>query len=423
MSFPRYPAYRDSGVEWLGEVPAHWEVVPIKRLFRIVSGSTPRSDDEALWNGDVLWATPADLSQPNSLYLADTQRKITQLGLESCAATLVPASSLLLSTRAPIGSLAIADVPMATNQGCKALIPGSLANTQYFARVLSICTEELNVRGKGSTFLELSGDELGAFLVPMPSPDEQADIASFLERETARLDALMAEQQRLIALLKEKRQAVMSHAVTKGLDPHAPMKHSGVEWLGEVPAHWEVQRLRFLCDIQTGSRDTEEAVPDGEFPFFVRSQSVERIDSAAFDCEAILTAGDGAGVGKVFHYHTGPFDFHQRVYMLNRFRGISGRFLFHFLRENFYKVALEGGAKSTVDSLRRPMFLNFPVCLPSLDEQCKIVDAIEGDAERYGALIAEAESAIALLQERRTALISAAVTGKIDVRRMAEAAA
>lgn len=256
-------------------------------------------------------------------------------------------------------------------------------------------------------------------LLPLPSLREQEAIASFLKRELAKLDALIEEQRRLTDLLKEKRQAVISHAVTKGLNTNAPMKPSGIEWLGDVPAHWPVLRLKWLCDIQTGSRDTEDAVDDGMYPFFVRSQSVERIDSMSFDCEAIFTAGDGAGVGKVFHHYTGAFDFHQRVYMMNNFRDVSGTYLYHYLRENFFKVALEGGAKSTVDSLRRPVFTSFPVCLPPRDEQDAIVRTVDAAALRMDALTAEARRAINLLQERRAALVSAAVTGQIDVRGLA----
>jgi type I restriction enzyme S subunit len=256
-------------------------------------------------------------------------------------------------------------------------------------------------------------------MAPFPPLQEQEEIAAFLDQETSKIDALITEQQRLIELLKEKRQAVISHAVTKGLNPDVRMKPSGVEWLGEVPEHWEVTRLKFLSDIQTGGRDTENAVDNGAYPFFVRSQIVERIDSMSFDCEAVLTAGDGAGVGKVFHYHDGPFDFHQRVYMMNNFRGITGKFLFHYFRENFYKVALEGGAKSTVDSLRRPMLADFWVCVPPKEEQSAIVDEVERQVGQFDSLITEAEQGVRLLSERRTALISAAVTGKIDVRNYA----
>ena len=210
-------------------------------------------------------------------------------------------------------------------------------------------------------------------------------------------------------------------------------------WLGDVPEHWEVRRLKFRCDIQTGDKDTVDAVEDGAYPFFVRSQTVERINSFTFDCEAVPTAGDGVGVGKVFHYHNGPFDFHQRVDMLNKFRNVSGPFVFHFLKENFYNVALEGGAKSTVDSLRRPLFTNFTVPVLPAEEQRSIVAIVDRETGKIDSLVAEQRRLIELLkekrhvippsflpqnlstvfpqhlQERRTAFISGADTGKIDV--------
>jgi type I restriction enzyme S subunit len=169
--------------------------------------------------------------------------------------------------------------------------------------------------------------------------------------------------------------------------------------------------------VQTGDKDTVNAVDDGEYPFYVRSQTVEQIDSFTFDCEAVLTAGDGVGVGKVFHHHRdGPFDFHQRVYMMSDFRHVIGRFFFYFLREQFYKVALEGNAKSTVDSLRRPLFMDFQFTVPPLPEQAAIAAYLDEETAKLDALVGKVEEAAERLQEYRTALITAAVTGKIDVR-------
>jgi type I restriction enzyme, S subunit len=263
MSFPRYPKYKASGAEWIGEVPEHWEVLPLKRSFRIVAGSTPKSDNEAFWDGDILWATPGDLSKRDSVYMNDTQRKITADGLASCGTSLVPAKSIILSTRAPIGSLAIAELEMCTNQGCKSLVPLERSDTEYFAHLLSVSSEELNIRGKGTTFLEISGDELGAFKTPAPPLPEQTHIAEFLDRETAKIDGLVAEQRRLMELLKEKRQAVISHAVTRGLNPKAPLKPSGIEWLGDVPAHWEVGPLKRYWSVTDCKHVTAEFVDDG----------------------------------------------------------------------------------------------------------------------------------------------------------------
>jgi type I restriction enzyme, S subunit len=191
-------------------------------------------------------------------------------------------------------------------------------------------------------------------------------------------------------------------------------KNSGVEWLGEIPQHWEVRRLRFVCDIRTGGEDTANAVEDGEFPFFVRSQTVERINTWSEDCEAVLTAGDGVGVGKVFHHYRGRFDYHQRVYAFVNFRDVSGRFFFHYIKENFYKVALEGGAKSTVDSLRMPLIQNFAISIPSPPEQVTITAFLDRETAKIDALVGEQQRLIELLKEKRQAVISHAVTKGLD---------
>ncbi|HFQ5328304.1 TPA: restriction endonuclease subunit S [Vibrio vulnificus] len=185
---------------------------------------------------------------------------------------------------------------------------------------------------------------------------------------------------------------------------------SGVEWLGEIPSTWQVKKLKYLCDTQTGTKDTVNAVEEGEYPFFVRSQTVERINSVGADCEAVLTAGDGVGVGKVYHYVNGKFDFHQRVYMLNNFENVTGRFVFYYLSSNFYKVALEGNAKSTVDSLRLPQFLNFAFSLPPVDEQNNIVGFLDHETAKIDTLIEKQQQLIKLLKEKRQAVISHAVT-------------
>jgi type I restriction enzyme S subunit len=252
--------------------------------------------------------------------------------------------------------------------------------------------------------------------IALPPRVEQKAIAYFLDHETAKIDALIAEQEKLLALLTEKRQATISHAVTRGLDPSAPMKDSDISWLGEVPVHWEVRRLRFVADISTGDADTADAAEDGRYPFFVRSPNVERIDRYTHDCEAVLTAGDGAGVGKVFHHFDGKFCAHQRVYVFTNFRDVSGGWFFSYLKALFYRVVLEGTAKSTVDSLRRPMIADFPITIPTTSEMAAIEAHIQEQTTKFDRLISAAEAAVRLLEQRRSALIAAAVTGQVDVR-------
>ena len=174
-------------------------------------------------------------------------------------------------------------------------------------------------------------------------------------------------------------------------------------------------RFKFLCHITTGSKNTEDKIENGLYPFYVRSQKPEKINSYTFEGEAILTAGDGAGVGKVFHYVNEKFDFHQRVYKFSFFKKILGKYLFYFLQSNFYNVALNGEAKSTVDSLRLPLIQNFLVSFPNNKEQFEIVSYIETQSTIIEKAIALQEQQIEKLKELKATLIDGAVTGKIKV--------
>ena len=252
------------------------------------------------------------------------------------------------------------------------------------------------------------------FLVP-PLP-EQTAIVRYLDHADERIRRYVSGKQKLIRLLEEEKQAVIHRAVTRGLDPNVRLKPSGVEWLGDMPVHWEMRRLRSLANITTGGQDTVNQRDDGKYPFFVRSQTVERIDTWSFDGEAVLTAGDGVGVGKVFHYVNGKFDYHQRVYKFSDFSAVFGKFFFHYFRALLRFEVLQGTAKSTVDSLRLPMLQNFPVALPPLSEQTAIVRYLDKATANIDTAISRTRRQIELLQEYRTRLIADVVTGKIDVR-------
>ncbi|WP_417335901.1 restriction endonuclease subunit S [Halobacteriovorax marinus] len=187
-------------------------------------------------------------------------------------------------------------------------------------------------------------------------------------------------------------------------------KSTGIEWLGDIPKEWELVQLRRIAEVGTGSKDTENKVDEGKYPFYVRSQTVERINSYTFDGEAILTAGDGVGVGKVFHYVNGKFDYHQRVYAITNMKKVIGKYLFYYIRQNFKYEVLKVSAKSTVDSLRLPMFQEFPVCIPSLGEQKAIISYLENELDSIERVIALKKELISLLKEKKQVLIDKAVT-------------
>jgi type I restriction enzyme S subunit len=188
---------------------------------------------------------------------------------------------------------------------------------------------------------------------------------------------------------------------------------TGIEWLKEIPSHWNKIRLRYLCDITTGNRDTVDRDDNGQYPFFVRSKTIERISTFSYDGEAILTAGDG-DICKIWHHVNEKFDFHQRVYMLYNLKKINGRFLYYYIGENFYYDVFKLSAKNTVDSLRLPMFLNFTVAVPPLEEQTKIAQYLDHQTSIIDQLIEQKEKLIALLKEKRQAVINEAVTKGLD---------
>jgi type I restriction enzyme S subunit len=193
------------------------------------------------------------------------------------------------------------------------------------------------------------------------------------------------------------------------------MKSSYIEWIGEIPIDWRIRRLKYLASIDTGNKDTQDRDDDGLYPFYVRSDTVERINSYSYEGEAILTAGDGVGVGRVFHYVDGKFAYHQRVYKLSEFKNSCGKYLYYYVSENFHKEVMKLSAKSTVDSLRRPMFSNFPVVLPDFGLQQKIANFLDIKIAQFDQIISKKEQLIEKLEEAKKSLISEVVTGKVKI--------
>ena len=241
-----YPAYKDSGVDWLGEIPARWEVKKATRLFSIGSGTTPPTEDPKYYDGGIPWITTSELREAA---VTSTEKTITQEALRAFPTLNVyPKGSIAVAMYgATIGRLGILGVPAAVNQACCVFSSPNGMYPWFWFYWLQSRRRYLISLGYGGGQPNLSQELLKSLRVPAPSFPEQRAIAAFLDRETGKIDALVANKERLIELLQEKRTALISHAVTKGLDPDVPLKDSGVEWLGQIPAHWEVQPIRSLA--------------------------------------------------------------------------------------------------------------------------------------------------------------------------------
>ena len=412
MDFKEYPSYKNSGVEWLGDVPEHWEVIPSKFYFTERKEKAESSDKQLT------------ASQKHGIifqedFMAENGRVMVVMKNPEILKKVRP-NDFVISMRSFQGGLELSYLEGSISSAYVMLKPNlNVVDIEYFKYLFKTpryiqslqSTSNLIRDGQALRFNNFSQVKL-----VLPPKADQQKIVAFLDTETTRIDNLIVKQEKLIGLLEEQRKSIISHAVTKGLDPNAPMKDSGVEWLGDVPSHWRTSSIKYVCNIDTGNQDTVDALEDGKYPFFVRSKKIEKINEYSFDGEAVLTAGDGAGVGKIYHYINGKFGFHQRVYKMSNFKNILGKFFFFYFSSLFEKVALDGGAKSTVDSLRKAHFDRFIITIPEINEQFRIIEYIEHKTYKIDGLISKQKTLIEKLKEYRASVISHAVTGKIDVR-------
>lgn len=436
-----YPAYRDSGVEWIGQVPEHWQVTPLKVIADTVNGATPESGKPEYWDGDIAWYTPTDIDNEVASELGAPRRYITQAGYESCAVKLSPPGSVILSTRAPIGSVGTTTIPSTINQGCRTLIPAQDVPTSYLASTLVAAREELRLRGNGTTFQELSTEALRSLRIPMPPFSECVSIASGLDRETTRIDTLITKKTRSIELLKEKRQALITHVVTKGLDPNVKMRDSGIDWIGEVPEEWSVVQVRHVATLGSGhtpSRSRPDWWEDCYIPWFtladiwqVRREGRRFVTETEEKVSDLGIANSSAVVhpaGSVMLSRTASVGFPA---IMGCDMATSQDFAVwrcgsRVVNEYLYLVLL--GMKqelsrlmigSTHKTIYMPDIEAFRMPLPPVEQQKLIIQYVGDELQRFDTLIAKTQLSIDLLKERRSAFITAAVTGQIDLREAA----
>lgn len=455
MSFPRYPEYKDSGVEWLGEVPAHWEVSPLKHLARIGNGSTPSREQPAYWTGGVYpWLNSSTVNQES---ITESDQFVTELALTECHLPKIVPPAVLIGITGQGRTRGMASTLLfeaTISQHIAYVQPSSLkVSVGWLRRVIDSNYKLLRDESEagGSTKGAITCEQISLLRVPLPPPAEQAFIAAFLDREAVKIDALVAEQQRLIELLKEKRQSVISHAVTKGLNPQAPMKPSGVEWLGEVPAHWEVRRIKHLVrTIEQGWSPQCEGVPadiDNEWGVLkvgcVNGGTFDPFDNKLLPSEmepipALSIRGgdllvsrantrDLVGSAAVAERDYPRLMLCDKLYRIRFFENVCWpEFVCRYLATGVVRAQIElaaTGASSSMLNIGQSAIMDLVMAVPPLEEQGEIVAYFELEFAKLDNLIAEAQRAIDLLQERRTALISAAVTGQIDVRAIADRAA
>ena len=413
MSFPRYPEYKDSGVEWLGEVPGHWNICALKRIADLKSGESITAED-----------IEEDGEFP--VFGGNGLRGFTTRYTHEGAYALIGRQGALC------GNINYATGKFWASEHAVVVTPKVAVETHWLGELMRAMN--LNQYSVSAAQPGLSVEIVGNLRIPVPTAAEQTAIATFLDRETAKIDALVAEQEKLIALLQEKRQAVISHAVTKGLDPNVPMKDSGVEWLGEVPAHWEVKRLKYLGVAFIGLTYDPQDVTDSESGTLVLRSSNVQGGQIVYDDnvyvvmnipeKAITQEGDilicsrngsRALIGKnaLIDQRSAGVAFGA---FMTVFRSPLNSYLRWVLNSQLFEFQSGAFLTSTINQLTVSNLYGFGIPLPPESNRKEISAFLETATRRIDVLVAEARTAITLMQERRTALISAAVTGQIDVR-------
>jgi type I restriction enzyme S subunit len=407
----RYDKYKDSGIEWIGEIPEHWKVIKIKNAFSIISGATPKTDNIAYWDGEITWITPADY-KTEDIIIKYGKRNITIEGLNSCGTSIVPQGSIIFSKRAPIGLVAINAVPLCTNQGCISCIPKTFVNAKYFYYLMSILTEWFELFGSGTTFKELSTNNFANFSLSQPSLTEQQSIADYLDRKCGEIDELITLQEEMITKLQSYKQSVITEAVTKGLDKNVPLKDSGIEWIGEIPEHWEITKIQYLTQLKSGYNLTTEEIKDsGLYPVYGGNGIRGYYDKYFLEGDYVLIGRQGALCGNI-NYSTGKsWATEHAVVCYPKTKYITKWFgeLLRVMNLNQYSLA----AAQPGLAVERIKLLPIPI-IP-VSEQQAIADYLDQKCGEIDELISIKQQKIEKLKDYKKSLIFECVTGKRKV--------
>lgn len=420
---------KDSGIDWIGEIPSNWDIKPIKRNYKIISGATPKSNNEENWGGDITWITPADF-KASGKYIATGRKNITEKGYNSCSTTIVPTNSIIFSKRAPVGTVAINSNELCTNQGCLSCVPFKEMNSSfgYYSMLAGKCIFEISAQG--TTFMEISANDFANIKLPIAPLEEQEEIAKFLDVKCESIDQAIQKQKDIVNKLIEYKQSVITQAVTKGLNPSVEMKDSEIDWIRRIPESWDIIPLKVLFK-ENKKRNTDLANSN------LLSLSYGRIIQKNIDSNFGLLPDNFSKYtivndGDIVLRLTDLQNDHKslRTGLVTQSGIITSAYVtltpkkklcsryFHYLLHSydiqkvFYTMG-EGIRQSlSYDELSR----NIRLIIPSFKEQQSIANYLDSKCLAIDESIKRSNKIIQKLEEYKKALIYNAVTGKIDCR-------
>lgn len=436
---------KPSGVQWIGNIPEHWKTERIKDVSeKITGGGTPKSSIEEYWeNGDVIWVTPTDYQDfQETKYINNSRRKITKKGLESCSAELLPINTVVMSSRASIGIPKITKVPLTTNQGFISFIESSKLNSDFLYYCIDCYLGRYYlIIANGTTFKEISPTVAKQEKIPFPTLKEQKSIANFLDKATSQIDNAIKTKQTQLETLEMLKKSIIHKAITKGLDASVVMKDSGIEWIGETPEHWNIEKIKQKYDVISSnvdkkSYDDEISVSlcnytDVYYKDYI-TNDIEFMAATATDleCKKFQLNIDDVIITKDSE---DPHDIAVPAlvkeiannllcgYHLSMIRSInsnsSGSYLFWCLKDSSIASQLHREATGiTRWAIAKKHIKNSLIPMPPIEEQKNICIFLEAEIEKINTLKSNVKNQINKLKEYKKSLIYEYVTGKKQVK-------
>ncbi|PNT90336.1 restriction endonuclease subunit S [Clostridium thermosuccinogenes] len=432
--FKKYERYKDSGVEWIGEIPEHWDITKLGYRARMI---VPMRDKPTEFNGNIPWIRIEDV---DGKYIEDSksEQRVSEELVKKMNLKVYPIGTVLCTCSCNMGSTVIVKKPLISNQTFIGIVPMKDLDSTFLYYAMNANSKRLQHLAEGAIQQYLSRHDFEHLKLAFPDKKEQTAIANFLDQKTAEIDGLIAEKEKLIELLQEKRQAIITEAVTKGLNPNARMKDSGVDWIGEIPEHWRLSKIKYesLINNKTLSESTDD---DYEIDYIDISSvtSIGEIDGvqslnfkdAPSRARRILYKGDT--IVSTVRTYLKAIAFIENAQsnlicstgfaVLTPLSKVVPKYLFYLMRSEKYVNEI----------VRRSVGVSYPAinasdigalgcAIPDKDEQKYIVEYLDNCTTQVDELVNDIQTQIQKLKEYRQSLISEAVTGKIDVKEFAD---
>ncbi len=428
-----YPKMKDSGMDWIGKIPEHWEVTSIKKLGDIITGNTPPTENESNFGEDFPWVNPEDLN--SNMYIEKTNKKLSKEGFT--LARKVPAKSVMVSCIGNIGKIGISKVEMSTNQQINSIVcKKNVPEFVYFQ--IRANSDALNQFANKTVISILNKNDFGNFKIVKPnSIEEQKAVVKFLSIKNNLINLKIKQNQKLVELLQEKRKILINNSITKGLDSSVEMKNSNINWINKIPKQWEIKKFKFITDrIVVGiAESTTEYYREVGTPLifsanvkpnrfiekgigFIDRKLAEKNKSKYLQSKDILTVRTGANVGDtavVPEKYSGAQCFTLLISSVKK--GNESKFFCYYINsdfcQNYFKSVMWGAAQN---NLSVPIIKEIRTPVPNKDKQKEIVDFLGHKTSEIDLMISNIKLQIKKLQEYSHSLMISVVTGKIDVR-------